>query len=103
MEKKYSVAIIGCGSRGRDAYGRLFVSRKEQWEVVAICDVNEVNLNNTKEMFGLKGEACYKTEKEFFEAKRADLLVIATQDKDHVRMAKQGLLLGYDILLEKHT
>lgn len=101
MEKKYSVAIIGCGSRGRDAYGRLFVSRKEQWEVVAICDVNEVNLNNAKEMFGLKGEACYKDEKEFFEAKRADLLVIATQDKDHVRMAKQGLLLGYDILLEK--
>ena len=37
----------------------------------------------------------------FLRKKRSDALVIATQDKDHVRMCIKALELGYDILLEK--
>ena len=33
--------------------------------------------------------------------KRSDVLVIATQDRDYVRMCKRALELGYEILLEK--
>lgn len=102
MDKKiFDVAIIGCGSRGRDAYGKLFKKYPERWNVVSVCDVNEKNICNAMNLFGVKEDNAFLDEKEFFKAKRADLLVIATQDKDHVRMAKEGLILGYDILLEK--
>ena len=40
-------------------------------------------------------------EEEFFKEKRADVLVIATQDRDHVRQCIRALELGYDVLLEK--
>ena len=42
-----------------------------------------------------------KPENEFLKEKRSDILVIATQDRDHVRQAIKALDLGYDILLEK--
>jgi len=102
MEKKvFDVAIIGCGSRGRDAYGKLFKKNPYRWNVVSICDTNEKKLNNAMNLFGMEKSDCFLDEDVFFKTKRGDLLVIATQDKDHVRMAKKGLLLGYDILLEK--
>ena len=43
----------------------------------------------------------FTDESKFFEKKRADILVIATLDKDHIRQAVKGLELGYDLLLEK--
>jgi len=97
----FNVAIIGCGSRGRDAYGKLFKKYPERWQVVSVCDLNAINLKNAKEFFKTEEKNCFSDENEFFKEKRADLLVVATQDKDHVRMAEKGLLLGYDILLEK--
>lgn len=100
-DKIFSVAIIGCGSRGRDAYGKLFKKHSEKWNVVSVCDVNEKNLENARILFGTESKNCFSDETEFFKEKRADVLVVATQDRDHVRMAKKGLLLGYDVLLEK--
>ena len=44
---------------------------------------------------------CILDEEEFFKEKRSDLLVIATLDQDHVRMALKAIRLGYAILLEK--
>lgn len=97
----FDVAIIGCGSRGRDAYGKLFKKYSERWNVVSVCDSNALNLKNAKDFFETEDKNTFSDENEFFKEKRADLLVVATQDKDHVRMAEKGLQLGYDILLEK--
>lgn len=99
--KKYEVAIIGCGSRGRDAYGRIMHTEQEKWRIAALCDIDSEQLQRTATDFGVKQEDCFISEEEFFLKKRADVLVIATQDRDHVRMCCAALKLGYDVLLEK--
>lgn len=99
--EKFSVAIIGCGSRGRDAYGKIMHSQKDEWEIVALCDIDSNQLKRTASDFGVPNENCFSSEDEFFAVRRADVLVIATQDRDHVRECTTALRLGYDVLLEK--
>lgn len=101
MYKKISVSIIGCGSRGLTVYGRLMHGMPDKFEILSICDQNADKLKNCGDEFGIDIENRFLSEKEFFVKKRSDLLVIATLDNDHIRMAKKAILLGYKILLEK--
>ena len=101
MKKIFSVAIIGCGSRGANAYGRHMSAAKDKFRVVALCDISEAALNTAAAEFGISSENCFLSEDAFFAEKRADVLVIATQDRDHVRMCVKAMQLGYDVLLEK--
>lgn len=97
----YSVAIIGCGSRGHDAYGVPIHKKKEQFKIVSVCDINEIMLSHAKKDFEVADENAFLSDHQFFERKRADILVLATPDREHVWMAKRALELGYHILLEK--
>lgn len=99
--KQYSVAIIGVGSRGAFTYGKLMNDQGGKFKIVSLCDIKQSALDLYSKEFSIPKENCFLTEKEFFKEKRADVLVVATQDRDHVRMAIKGLELGYDILLEK--
>ncbi len=98
--KKFTVAVIGCGSRGC-VYGNCMYGRKDKFELSCVCDTDQVKLSNAKKTWGLKGEQLFIDENEFLKEKRADVLVIATQDRDHVRMCQRALELGYHVLLEK--
>ncbi len=98
--KKFTAAVIGCGSRGC-IYGDCMRARKDMFEIVCICDTNEVKLENAQKMWDLPNDKLFLDETEFFKEKRAEVLVIATQDRDHVRMCKRALELGYDVLMEK--
>ncbi len=99
-DKVFTVAILGCGSRGLDTFAR-FMEPLPYYKVVAGCDFRQVRLDLAQNKYGVKPENCFLDEKEFFKEKRADLMVIATQDQDHVRHAVKALELGYDIILEK--
>lgn len=101
MDKQFTVAIIGCGSRGAEAYGRLMDAQKDKWKIVALCDVNGEKTEKYGKIFSVGKENRFTDEKEFFQRKRADALVIATMDNDHVRQCITALRLGYDVLLEK--
>ncbi len=101
MKKHFSVAIIGCGSRGAEAYGRLMYEEKEKFSITAVCDCNPTKIKKYGDIFGVPEEQRYVDEKEFFKERRADVLVLATMDSDHVRQCIRALELGYDILLEK--
>lgn len=102
MDKKiFTVAILGAGSRGADAYGTLINTRKDEFDIVAICDQRQERLDRFGKEFGVEKDMLFLDEKVFFEKKRADLLVIATQDADHYRHAMAAFKLGYHILLEK--
>ena len=101
MGKIYSVAIIGCGSRGQNVYGKYMHESKEQFKIISLCDISEVMLGLAKDKFGVASENCFTDVEAFFAEKRADVLVIATQDRDHVAMCVKALELGYDVLLEK--
>ncbi len=101
MGKIYTVAIIGCGSRGQNVYGKYMFESKDKFKIVALCDVNENALESSRQRFNVKPENCFADSEEFFKEKRADVLVIATQDRDHVSACVKALRAGYDVLLEK--
>ncbi|MBQ9510967.1 MAG: Gfo/Idh/MocA family oxidoreductase [Clostridia bacterium] len=101
MGKIFTVAILGCGSRGANAYGRKMFDMPDKYKIVSLCDINPEKLRLTKETFSVPDEETFTDENEFFKKKRADVIVIATQDQDHVRHCVKALELGYDVLLEK--
>lgn len=101
IKQKFTVAIIGVGGRGGYAYGTWISKLPEQFELVALCDISKEKLDYFGENFGVQKENLFLDEEQFFLEKRADVLVIATQDKDHIRHATKAFQLGYDILLEK--
>ena len=39
MNKIFTVAILGCGGRGAESYGRLFLEQKDKYRIVALCDL----------------------------------------------------------------
>ena len=39
MGKIYTVAIIGVGARGANAYGWQFYEQKDRFKIVALCDL----------------------------------------------------------------
>ena len=101
MENKIlSVAVIGCGGRGK-CYSSYMKKQPDKYKLVAICDQNIEKLEYSKKTFDIPEENCFLDEKEFFSEKRADLLVLSTPDRAHVRQALIALELGYHILLEK--
>ena len=99
--KIFTVAILGVGSRGGDAYGLIINSQKDKFDIVALCDTRQQRLERFSQIFGVEKQLCFTDENEFFQQKRADVLIIATLDKDHVRQAIKAFELGYDVLLEK--
>ena len=101
MSKVFTVSILGCGSRGLYTYGGAMFPQKDKFQIVSICDISPKKVELAKNAFSLTDEQCFLDADEFLKEKRSDALVIATQDRDHVKMCIRALELGYDILLEK--
>ncbi len=102
MKKQITIAICGCGGRGMYAYASYALSYPEQIKVVAGADINPERINHLKKEHNIAEQNCFSSGEEMFKApKLADLMVIATQDKQHVEHAMLALEKGYHILLEK--
>ncbi len=102
MEKKiYTVAILGLGGRGADAYGWLIHKATDRFKITALCDLKPARIEMFSQAFGVAKENCFTDEDAFFAEKRADLLLIATPDTEHVRHALKGFALGYHLMIEK--
>lgn len=101
MKQVFSVAIIGCGSRGQNVYGKYMHAYSDMFKIVALCDIKKEMLEIAKQRFDIEDKNCFLDSEQFFDKKRADVLVLATQDRDHVSMCIKALKLGYDVLLEK--
>ena len=74
MSKVYSVAILGCGSRGAFAYGTLMHAWKDKYKIVSLCDINKEQLDRVGEQFGVSTDNRFLTEEEFFKQKRAGVV-----------------------------
>ena len=99
--KIYTVAILGVGARGGDVYGRLLLDFKDKFKIVALCDKRKERLERFSEIFGVDKKSTFTDENEFFKVKRADMLLIATQDKDHYGHMMKAFDKGYDVMVEK--
>ena len=93
-------AVLGLGSRGRN-YGS-HLAKTDGVKIVSVCDKYQAKIDNVKAKWGVPENACFTDEKDFFaQGKVADVMVIATQDRDHYGHAMKALDLGYNLLLEK--
>lgn len=97
--KIINVAVIGCGNRGQ-CYTELILNKPEKFKITAICDTSKTQLENMKSLYNFECKE-FLDEEEFFKEKRADLLIISTPDRVHVKQAVKAMYLGYDLLLEK--
>ncbi len=102
MKKALKMAIIGCGARGKETYGRYAMRENSGLDIVAICDNNPIKLASAKEEFDIADEMCFMDYNELFSlGKIADCIVIANYDQEHFDATMKAIELGYDILLEK--
>ena len=94
------LAIIGFGSRGQLFAG--LIQKFNDAELVAVADVEPLNIKTACTKFNLSKNICYNSADEFFaQGKICDAVFICTQDKQHYDMTMRALELGYDVCLEK--
>lgn len=97
-----TVAIAGLGSRGKDAYGQALTQMKDRARVVAVADLDSAKVREVAGMFDLKPEQCFGSVEEMLEKPQlADVMLICTQDRQHVLNAIPALQKGYHVMLEK--
>ena len=70
--------------------------------MTAVADPVEGKRKAAMERYGLSGERCFVTAEEMLKQPQlADVMVIATQDRQHVKQAIEAMKKGYHILCEK--
>ncbi len=100
--KQFTTAIVGLGARGLGTYAPFSLKFPETMKIVAVADTDKSRVNSAREKFGIDKAMCFDSAEEFLkQPKLADLLILATQDRQHFSQAEKALLIGYDILLEK--
>ncbi len=96
--KKYTVAILGVGGRGY-TYGSLLTQKPNEFEVVALCDINPKQLEKENALFKLPQSSLFTDTEEFFKEKRADVVIVSTWDNCHVAQCIKAMKLSCDVLL----
>lgn len=100
--KQITVALLGAGDRGMDAYGPYALRNPGDMKFVAVAEPNKERKEEFKRQHRLTDEQCYDTWEDLLKQPRlADALFICTSDKMHFEPAIQALEKGYHILLEK--
>jgi predicted dehydrogenase len=97
MKERISVGVVGCGYWGPNLI-RNFCSLAE-CDLKVICDLDIQRLNHLKSLYQ-KVEISTDF-KQVVARKDIDALVIATSAPTHYPMAKEGLLAGKHIFIEK--
>ena len=102
MDKCITVAIAGLGSRGKDVYAQAQKQFPDKMKIVAVADIDPEKVEIAAKEFDIPKEACFASAEEMLEQdKLADVMFIATQDRQHVGHAIPALRKGYHLLLEK--
>lgn len=102
MEKKIRVALAGLGNRGRETYAKAVAMYPDKMEITAIADIDPVKVQLTAEEYHIPAERCFTSVEEMLEKEQlADMMIISTQDRQHVGHAIPALKKGYHLLLEK--
>lgn len=101
MPDLLTIAVLGCGSRGR-TYSKIITSYGDRYRLTAATDPVPSRREAVASLAPQGAIRSFGSAEEFFAAgKLADVLIIATQDSQHFGHAMTALDFGYDILLEK--
>ena len=96
-----TVIVIGAGNRGT-GYSKIMKKMGEEFRVIAVAEPIEERRNFLRELYDVPMEMCHTSWEELLaRPKFADLVMIATMDRDHFAPAMAAIEKGYDLLLEK--
>lgn len=99
--KKIKGAILGYGDRSF-WYSQYALDRPEEFEIIAVIDVNKFKLDNAKKRFNLPDEMLFTSLDEFLSKDIAcDVVINGTMDNLHYETTIKLLNKKYNILLEK--
>ncbi len=102
MEKPVTFAVCGLGVRGMEAYASFQARHPEKMKITAGADPDARRRAALQAQYGVPAERCFETDKELLaQPKLADVMIIATQDRQHVSAALAALEKGYHLVLEK--
>lgn len=98
-EKPINIAMIGCGDRGK---GVLSVIQKMngQFNALAYCDVLDFRLNEAKKYISPNSVGC-KDYRKVLDDKNIEAVFIATPLSEHFKIAKDAVLAGKHVYVEK--
>lgn len=91
------IGIVGCGYWGPNLIRNFFQARDS--ELVALCDMDKKRLNQMQEAYSVK--KVYTDYRDMLKSARIDAVVVATPPKTHYSLARQALLSGKHVLVEK--
>jgi predicted dehydrogenase len=95
--KNYRIGLVGCGGMGR--HHLKSIASVPNGECVALCDVFEENLKKTGEQYGI--ESHFTDFEKMYREADLDLVVVATQTRDHHAPTLAAARHGVNILCEK--
>ena len=99
--KKVTFAFIGLGNRGQ-VHSQQVLKYSDRMEVVAIADPRKTCRDFCNGYLHLPEDRIFESGEELLkQEKLADVMVIATGDRQHKAQAIAALEKGYDLLLEK--
>lgn len=102
MSNPVTFAICGCGARGLEAYAPYQEEHPDEMRVVAGADCRPERLAMLRRRYGVLEERCFASDLELLAQPRlADVMIVATQDRQHITDALLALDKGYHVLLEK--
>lgn len=100
--KHITVAIAGCGSRGKETYAKYQEQYPDRMKIVAAADIIPERLEEMQQSYGLADSQLYSSAEAMLAMGRlADVLFICTPDRLHYCIALDALRKDYHLLLEK--
>ena len=98
--EKINIGIIGCGDRGTGIM-KMLTELTDRFTVTAICDVLDFRIGNAKKINTTPALKEYKDYRKLLDDKTVHAVVIAVTLSEHYQIAKDALLAGKHVYLEK--
>lgn len=99
MSEKVRFGIVGVGSRGLHAFGRMICDRQDA-EVAAMCDTNRIRMEAGAAKLKIAPNF-YGTITDMVKHEKLDAVVITTPDFYHEQCAVEALEAGVNVLIDK--
>ena len=96
-----AIRLIHLGVGGRGAWPVRMVAEHDDFESVALIDVNPANMTKAQETTGLPESACFTRLEDALEAVDADAVVVITPPDLHARQCLDAVRAGKHVLVEK--
>ena len=100
QENQIGAGIIGCGDRGKGIMHTMNAAPTKKFEPIAYCDVLDFRLEEAKQ-YAAPSATSYHDYRHLLDDESVQAVFIAVPLNEHFRVAKDAILAGKHVYLEK--